>query len=197
MRVLIATSLSLIPWDASQDATDPRRTQLKLKRLRRRLEDEIDVEIELGDATLEDKAALQTELAKISDGDKQRRKALRGIAVLAAQELPELEVMYPAAAALERWDHLPSREFTDYSDVAPFFANSDSGGGRHLLKATLDDRTVVLKGYNHISGLKQLEREIEALKVLQHSNIIAAYGACRQQTSSGSFLSAIRVTERP
>lgn len=105
--------------------------------------------------------------------------------MLAAQELPELEVKYPAVASLERWGHLPRREFSDYTGLTQLLPSAGSFTGRHLLKGSLDGRTVVLKGHTLIAGLQQLEREIEALKVLQHPNIVAAFGACRHQTPSG------------
>lgn len=168
-----------------QDAADPtalKRIQMKLKQLRWRLDEGIDDEIEVGDATLEDKVALQAEVDDIADGDKKRRRALRGMAVLAAQELPELEIKYPNAMSLERWGHLPRREFGDYTSVIALLPGACRS---NLWKASLDGRDVVLKGHTHIAGMKQLEREIEALKVLQHPNIVAALGVCRQQTSSG------------
>ena len=174
-----------------QDAADPtalKRIQLNLKKRKRRLDEDIDDEIEVGEATLDDKVALQAEVDDMANGDRKRRRALRGMAVLAAQELPELEVKYPTAMSLERWGHLPRREFGDYVGVISLLPGAGSSNGRHLWKASLDGRDVVLKGYTHIVGMKQLEREIEALKVLQHPNIVAASGACRQQTLSSGKL---------
>ena len=89
------------------------RLQLAIKKLQNRLK-EIDDEIKLGDKTEEDKIALQKELEEKQGGDKTRRRALREVAALIAQGFPELEVEFPAAVSLERWAHLPAREFGEW-----------------------------------------------------------------------------------
>jgi len=44
----------------------------------------------------------------------------------------------------------------------------------------------VLKGF--VSGQRQLEREVEALKLLSHPNIVTALGVCRHQTPMETIL---------
>ena len=171
-----------------------KRQRLEIKKLRQQL-DMIDEEIEIGDRTMEDKMALEQELAEKSGGDRSRRRALRDVAILIVQGYPELQLEFPAAVSVERWAHLPRREFSDYQDVRSLFDHSGAaeeggvpragfqGSSKHILLASIDDRQVVLKGYTAVSNKSQFEREIRALQALQHSNIITATGVTRNYSA--------------
>ena len=97
-------------------------------------------------------------------------------------------------------------------DVRDLLGHREGAGGsaKHLLRALFDERIVVLKGYTNVNSIRQFEREIAALKLLQHENIIVATGVTKIHTaeaiiyyleleycSGGSMLSWIAETNPP
>ena len=71
----------------------------------------------------------------------------------------------------------------DYDDVCDLIGQRQGNNGKQLLRAKIDGRPVVLKGCTNIGSLRQFEREIAALKSLDHPNIIVATGVTKTHTT--------------